>query len=212
MTVKKNFLLLDSGTVFGQHRLDEETEKNGFSIIDLYDLTKIDLSPYKCLVIDGFVDQEYLYKHKEVIHAFVNSGKILIFCGNLFLDWLPGGTNFIPKEILSHRDYKVSIKQKHPIFDGVLPEDMTYRKGVSGFFARGYHPLPPGAEVLLTLPGEVPITYIDRRSTNGVILVHVGFNLLNYTGTENTTGRIRNQLVQWVDEESDLLKAGGHVK
>lgn len=201
-----DFLMLDSGCCFGEARLSDPNFQDLMDFIDIYDLPDYDLSPYKCLVITGLIDQEFLYRHKEKIREFLDMKKVLVFGGNLFLDWLPGGSSFVPKTIRNHNDYDVSITKPHPIFEGVKTEDMTYNKGVAGFFARGHHPLPEGAEVLLNLPGGEPITYIDRHSTNGTILVHAGGDLFGYNSPVKSTGRIAFQLTQWVRDEYSQLQ------
>ncbi|MGM9927934.1 MAG: phosphate starvation-inducible protein PhoH [Bacillus sp. (in: firmicutes)] len=208
MEKMNNFLMLDAGNAFGLSRLTNPYFQEHFTFIDQYDLEKADLKDFQCLVINGFVDQEFLVTQKEKIRDFLNMKKIVIFCGNLFCDWLPGGSNFIPKEINSFKDYVVSIAKPHPIFEDVESDDMTFNKGVAGFFARGHHPIPEGAEVLLTLPGNEPITYIDRHSTEGTILVHVGFDLFGNMNNNKTTDRISNQLLKWVHDEVAELQKG----
>lgn len=206
MTTNKDILRLNAGTSFGVQNMSESSIQNDFTVIDIYDLSNFDLSTYVCMVINGLVDQEYLLKEKQKIADFLNQGKVLIFSGNLFLPWLPGGSTFVPKEIHSFQDYTVTVHQPHPIFDGVTSEDMTFNKGVAGFFARGHHPLPDLAEVLLTLPGNEPITYLDRHSTKGTILVHSGNDLFGYGSPEKTSGRIAPQLLQWVHDEYAQLQ------
>ncbi|WP_245700218.1 phosphate starvation-inducible protein PhoH [Paenibacillus glacialis] len=196
-----HFVIVDSGNYFSTQTIQETKKRDDCFVIDMYDLPERDLSPYACMVIDNFVDQELLYQEREQIWQFLNQGKVLIFSGHMFLPWLPGASMFVPKLIRSQHDYEVSIVQQHPIFDGVDPEEMTYTKGVSGFFARGHHPLPSQAEVLLSLPGGEPITYIDRYSTQGTILVHSGNNLFAYSGQGSTVGRIGSQLQNWTREE-----------
>lgn len=203
-----DFLMLDSGCCFGEARVHDPNFQDLFSFIDVYDLPDHDLSGYKCLVITGLIDQELLLTQKEKIRQFLDQRKVLVFSGNLFLPWLPGGSAFIPKTIRNHSDYDVSILQPHPIFEGVQTCDMTYNKGVAGFFARGHHPLPKDAEVLLTLPGGEPITYIDRTSTKGTILVHAGNDLFGYNHPGKSTGRIALQLTQWVRNEYRQLQEG----
>lgn len=210
MNTSTDFITLDPRTAFSQRtRLEDPNYQDVFTIIDTYDLSKYDLSSHKCLVIAGLIDQEYLYKEKEIIREFLDQKKIVVFCGNLHRPWLPGASNFVPKTIEKHSDYDVSIHQPHPIFEGVDPYDMTYNKGVAGFFARGHHPLPPGAEVLLTLPGGEAITYIDRHSTKGTILVHSGGDLFGYNFPGKTTGRIAFQTIQWVRDEYQQLQERG---
>ncbi|MGW6380081.1 phosphate starvation-inducible protein PhoH [Peribacillus butanolivorans] len=213
MNEKKNdFLMLDTGSYFGKARVNDPKYQEDFTFIDTYELPDIDLKSFKCLVIQGLIDQKFLYKHKELIHEFLNDKKVIVFCGNIFMDWLPGGSNFIPKTIHSFQDYVVSVHQLHPIFEGVEEDDMTYNKGVSGFFARGHHPIPDRAEVLLTLPGGEPITYIDRHSTKGTILVHSGNDLFGSMNVKKTTVRISFQLMQWVRNEYQILQEKSEVK
>lgn len=209
MKESNEFLMLDSGCCFGEPRLYDPNFQDLFSFIDVYDLPEHDLSPYKCLVITGLIDQEFLHRHRQKIRDFLDQKKVLVFGGNLFLDWLPGGSNFVPKTIHNHSNYDVSITKPHVIFEGVRTVDMTYNKGVAGFFARGHHPLPPGAEVLLNLPGGEPITYIDRHSTAGTILVHAGGDLFSYHSPVKSTGRIALQLTQWVRDEYKQLQERG---
>jgi len=206
--MQKDFIMLNSNNAFGKARLYDQRYQKDFEFVDIYDLPHIDMTPYKCLVINSFIDQEFLYEHRNLIADFLGKRKVLLFSGNLFRDWLPGGSSFIPKEIHSFHDYKVSIHQPHPIFEGVLEDDMTFNKGVAGFFARGHHPIPEGAEVLLMLPGGEPINYIDRHSTNGTIFSHVGNDLFGamQKGELKTTNRIRPQLIRWVRDEYTRLQ------
>ncbi|NWL89198.1 phosphate starvation-inducible protein PhoH [Paenibacillus sp. 79R4] len=200
-----DLLLLNSGTYFSTQTATALQQDLGISVLDMYSLPDYDLSAHKFLVIDNYVDQELMNQHSGLIGEFLDQGKILVFSGNLFLPWLPGGSLFVPKTIRDHQDYTVTLTGLHSIFEGVNPDDLTYNKGVSGFFARGHHPIPPHAEVLLTLPGGEPITYIDRHSTKGTILVHSGNNLLGYTHSRNTSGRIGAQLIRWLYEEYEQM-------
>ncbi|MFC5701243.1 phosphate starvation-inducible protein PhoH [Cohnella faecalis] len=206
---QQRILLLRVETYFTGEQMGSPPNVEGIDLGDQYELAQCDLSPYICLAIDGIADQEHLYKEKAIIESFLNLGKIVVFCGNLFRPWLPGGRSFVPRAIVDHRDYAVGNPDPaHPIFQGVRSEDMTYNKGVAGFFARGHHPLPPSATPLLTLPGGEPITYIDRQSTSGTIVVHAGNNLFGYWSEANSSGRIGPQLMQWVQEEYRRLQEG----
>ena len=154
----KDFLVVHPRNIFSANPVQPDYE-----MVDMYHLHTIDLSAYKCMIILGFVDQDYLLEQKHVIADFLQDRKIVSFFGDLVTDWLPGQEMFIPKEIKWHGDYDVQIAKPHPIFEGVTEEDMTINRGVKGFFARGHHPAPENAEVLLTLPGGATITYIDRE-------------------------------------------------
>jgi len=75
---------------------------------------------------------------------------------------------------------------------------LTFRRGVAGFFARGHHPIPPGAEVLTRLSGGEPATYLDRVSTAGTIVVQASGDLLAWCG---------EALLDWVVVESAQRRA-----
>lgn len=202
-----DFLLLDSGAHFSEQTVRDGQYDSNMKVIDQYLLPAYDLleAGHKFIVIDEFIDQELMFEQKDRIQDFLNEGNILFFSGHLFRYWIPGASLFVPKTIHNHLDYKVTVLD-HPIFDGVLSEDVTYNKGVAGFFCRGHHPIPEGAEVLLRLAGEEPITYIDRISSRGTIIVHAGRNLLKYRHSINSAGRIGEQFQRFLYEEHLMLQ------
>lgn len=208
----KDYLIIHPYNIFSQGNSSIPNFDEHFDVVDMYQLHETDLSGYKCMIIVNFVDQDYLYEEREMIARFLENRTIVCFFGNLVTDWLPGAKPFIAKEIRSHSDYDISIAKPHPIFEDVLEEDMTVNKGVKGFFARGHHPQPAGAEVLLTLQGGEPVTYIDRDTTAGTIFVHSGGNLFEYVQMDKTvkktTERISPQIMQWVQDEYERLQEG----
>jgi hypothetical protein len=153
------------------------------------------------------VDQEHLSAHRAVIRRYLDDGGVVVFGGHLHRHWLPGASMFVPLEVRSHRDYEVAWVADHPIFDGVDPSDLTYRRGVAGFFARGHHPPPDGAEALVRLAGGQPVTYLDRCSTAGTILVQSSGDLLGYYGLDSTATRIPGQLLDWAGAEANERRA-----
>lgn len=171
------------------------------SIIDEYELESTDLSNYNVLIITYFIDQEYLYKHKQIIENFLSEGKIVIFCGHLFRKWLPGCSLFMPKKLNSYKDYLVKVPSESTIFKNVEVDDMVANKGVAGFFARGYYYAPENADVELTFTDGKVISYIDRHTTNGTIIVHAGQNILGYKDSDNTKTKISEQALALLKEE-----------
>ena len=206
-----DILFLDPGHAFGLENRTSPFMTENFTIIDQYAFAEMDLSCFKAIVVHDFIDQIFMEKHKEKIADFLNEGKIVVWGGHLATPWLPGCPLFTPAEIKQHSDYRISIAKEHPIFAGVDPDDMTYNKGVAGFFSRGSHtPVPADAEVLLLLAGEIPITYIDRKTTKGTIFVHAGRDLFAQRMQEKSTDRISEQLLQWIHEEYGRLQEDGN--
>ncbi len=172
-----------------------------------YEFANTELDAYNVLIITDFADQEYLYKHREKIERFLNSeGKIVVFCGHLFRAWLPGCMPMMPKKIRGHQDYLVEVPENSPIFKGVKVEEMVYTKGVAGFFARGFYMPPKHAEVCLTFTDGKVITYIDRETTKGTVMVHAGRNLLGYDQRKNTLNLITSQFIELLKKETESIK------
>ncbi len=189
-----------------QVRNYDHIDKSTIKTFDVYDLANIDLTHYIGLIVPGIVDQEYLYTKRQIIRDFLDQKRVVVFNGQLFRNWLPNTSNFIPKKITTFKDYSIKIVKDHAIFEGVSENDLTFRRGVAGFFARGHHPPPEGSEILLTFSTGEPILYIDRKSTMGTILVHSGNDLLGYAGEESSSGRIAYQLIKWIYTEFDNLQ------
>lgn len=183
-------------------RADRWPALDGVEIADPYDLGTLDLERVGVLLIAGMVDQEHLWRRRDVVASFLGRGRVVVFCGQLFRRWLPGCEPFMPAPIRGFGDYVVKLAtdeggEPHPVFAGVAPDDLTFRRGVAGFFARGHHPPPPGARILATLAGGQPITWVDQDSTAGTVFVHAGADLLGYGADDTSAARMVPQLLDW---------------
>ena len=206
--MKRDYLIVHSYSAFSNVQVDPP-----FECIDMYDLAQTDLSAYKCMIISGMVDQDFLEEEKAIIEGFLQDGKLVCFFGNLVTGWIPGQKPYEVQEIRWHGDYNLKIEKEHPIFEGVNVEEMTTKMGVKGIFARGSHPAPKNAEILVTLPGDKAVTFIDRETTNGTIFMHSGSTFFHTTGMNPqaglTTERIPAQMLAWAEAECEALAAKG---
>ncbi|MFN2556855.1 MAG: phosphate starvation-inducible protein PhoH [Nitriliruptorales bacterium] len=166
--------------------------------LDCYSLPSLDLDTYAGLIVPTMVDQEFLQRHRKVLRAYLDRRGVIAFSGHLHRPWLPGAGLFEPKRVRTFRDYEVRIVADHPVFAGVQDADLTYRRGVAGFFARGYHRPPPGAQVLVEFTSGEPVVYVDEVSTAGTLLVHAGNDLVNLAGDGSSASRVGDQLVSWI--------------
>lgn len=169
-------------------------------VIDQYDLPTTDLAPYVGLVVTAMADQELMWAHRRLVARFLDDAKVVVFCGHLLRPWVPGCAPFVPAPVTSFRDYAVRLSEPRTIFAGVEAGDLTFRRGVAGFFARGHHPPPPGAEILATLAGGQPTTWIDRTTTAGTVLTHAG-DLLAFADDGSTAALVVPQLLEWAAAE-----------
>lgn len=196
----KPVLLLDDQTsAVASH--DDPALREGADVVDVYELPSVDLDPYAAVLVGGMVDQEFLWRHRDVVESFLKRGRVVVFCGQLLRSWLPGCGTFVPANIGSMRDYAVHLVEPDPVFAGVDARDLTFRRGVAGFFARGHHPPPPRAKVLAALAGGQPTTWIDRATTPGTVFAHAGGDLLFYAQVDSTAARLAPQLLDWARAE-----------
>jgi hypothetical protein len=167
-------------------------------VADIYDLPSLDLRPYAGLVLTAGADQRFLDRHCALVRGVLDRGGVVVWSGHLCRSWLPGAGLFVPRPIGSFRDYAVRLVTPHPVFEGVEEHDLTFRRGVAGFFARGHHPPPPGAVILAELPGSEPAVWVDTRTTSGTVLAHAGGDLLGYVWEESSAARLVPQLFAWM--------------
>ncbi|QCR33598.1 phosphate starvation-inducible protein PhoH [Lysinibacillus sp. SGAir0095] len=207
--VSMKILKLDGGHAFSRDdraMAGANVEMKNVTNLDQYKLATTDLTPYNVLVVTDFIDQEHLFENKEIIERFLDDGKIVIACTHIFRNWLSGINPFMPRTIRNHMDYEMKVTNMKSIFRGVDMLELAYRKGVSGFYARGYHPLAnQEVEVHLAFLDGTPITFVDRTTTKGTIVAHSGRDLLTYETGENSTQLISKQTLEWIESELALL-------
>jgi hypothetical protein len=169
--------------------------------VSLYELEQHSLEPYDALIIPNNIDEEFLYRQRQRIADFLEAGRILISFAQPFLPWLPGQVLWQPSP-LDIMERTVLANDEHPIFKGVTEYDLNYRRGVKGFFSRGYFEAPEHAEIVLRDNAGATVVYIDRSTTKGTILAGAGTDLLGYGLSDTTTARrIGLQLLAWIDAE-----------
>lgn len=190
--------LIDAGTSWPPPGQGASPLPEGVDVVDVYDLPCADLRSYRAVIVTGSADQRHLARHRQLFADVLDRRGAVAFSGHLVSGWLPGSGPFRPIEPRGVGDYRVRPVGGHPVFAGVDADDLTFRRGVAGFFARGSHPVPAGAEVIAELAGGQPTTYTDTVSSRGTLLVHAGQDLLSYGDSETTAARVAGQLLAWL--------------
>ncbi|WP_029059710.1 hypothetical protein [Stappia stellulata] len=170
--------------------------------IDHYALAEVDLSRYRALLVPAHLDQRFFGTLTQKITRFLDGGGTLVFNGHVAWPMLP---EFRPFEVLPKvtlETLEVHRLAEHPVFAGVEAHDLTYRRGVAGFYARGHNPPPAGAVALNGLgPERVPCDWVYERPDGGRILMHAGNDLWMYAGASDSSARIVPQLCRWAAGE-----------
>ncbi len=169
--------------------------------LDMYALGEVDLRNYRGLLIPIHADQRFLLSLRSTLEAFLQTDAKLIVCGHVAYPFLPELAPFVPLTKRSSGDYRVWRVQDHAIFAGVETADLTFRKGVAGFYGRGHNPPPPCARVLhcLGAPDGAPVDYLYDRPGGGQVLVHAGNDLWMYVADDTSANRIAPQLLDWIE-------------
>lgn len=166
----------------------------------VYDLAAQDLATCGALLVSGHIDQRALATRSGQLSRFLDGGGILVFNGHVAYPFLPELAPFVPVPGYGLDLLQIRRVAPHPVFDGVAEQDLTYRRGVAGFYGRGHNPPPPGATVLHRLSGhDAPLDWVWQRPAGGTLFMHGGNNLWMYVEDTTSAARIAPQLLDWLD-------------
>jgi hypothetical protein len=164
---------------------------------DVYALERLDLNDYGALLVSMHLDQRYLAGRAAQIDNFLRNGGTVIANGHLAYPFLPGMTGVHALENYGLRDLAVKRLADHPVWEGVSEHDLTFRRGVAGFYGRAWHDPPEGAVVVHALGmADRPVDFIYPVG-RGRVLFHGGNDLWQYGGSDSA-GRILQQLLRWI--------------
>lgn len=173
-----------------------------------YELHEAQLHRYAAVLLPAHLDQRYLGEVAAHVAGYLDGGGTLVFNGHVAWPMLPEFNTFVPLERIDLEHLEVRRMAPHPVFEGVDPYDLTYRRGVAGFYARGHNPPPTGAVPLHGLgPDLAPCDWVYDRPAGGRILMHAGNDLWMYAGVETSAARIVPQLCRWAAGTAEGLAA-----
>lgn len=164
---------------------------------DLYALDDMSWDGVDALLFSMHADQRYLAERAGRIASFIEAGGTAVVNGQIGYSFLPGVGGYVAAARQSPGGLAVRRVADHPIWAGVSESDLTFRRGVAGFYGRGGHKAPAGAHVI-HIVGEhaEPLDFIYSFGA-GRVLVHGGNDLWQYGG-DDTTSRIAPQLIAWL--------------
>lgn len=157
------------------------------------------LCSYRALLVPGHIDQRALAARSAGLVRFLNAGGLLVFNGHLTYPVLPELAPFVPAADRGLEGLQVERVAEHPVFEGVDTHDLSFRRGVAGFYGRGANPPPEGATILHVLKKDrSPVDWVWERPAGGTIFMHGGNNLWMYADDPTSAARIAPQLLRWV--------------
>ncbi|WP_155592151.1 hypothetical protein [Lysinibacillus cavernae] len=192
-------------------RLTTEDRERGLVFLYLYDLPYVDLTAYAGVIVTNHVEEQFLLEHKTILDKYLLQGGVIFSMTEISLPWLSNVANW-KRSPIPLKDREIIIEQSNcSLFKGIEPYDINYRKGVRGFFSRGYfEKIPVHAEVLITDQSGVPILYVDRHSTNGTIFAGAGTDIYKvFINEENTSKKLSMQMLDCIRDEAIRNDASG---
>lgn len=165
-----------------------------------WELGEIDLSRYGAILVSMLADQITLAEQSAKLEAFLDGGGILVFNGHLAHPPVRGLRPFVGVGGHGVDILRIHRLSDHPVFDGVDADDLTFRRGVAGFYARGYNPPPDQALVLNGIgPDRMPTDWVWHRQQGGTVFMHSGLDLWAYAADPTSAARMAPQLLSWLD-------------
>lgn len=166
--------------------------------VDQYRLRDAAVGDYRALLVSMHLDQRHFADLAPLLSAYLDGGGIIVFNGHLAYPWLPALRPFVPVVQDGLDSLRVHRLADHPVLDGVADDDLTFHRGVAGFYGRGHNPPPPGARALTGLgPRRVPVDWEWRPPGGGRVLMHAGSDLWMYADDPTSAARIAPQLLDW---------------
>jgi len=155
------------------------------------------------VLVSMHADQQQLDGVRPVLEHFLATGGTMVVCGQIQHPFLPDLRPFEPLALMNVTELTVRIETAHPIWADVEPDDLTFRRGVAGFYAAGENPPPRGAEILTTIgQGRLAVDWLIEGYDGGRLLVHGGEDLWSFADGNSTAARLGPQLITWLLSES----------
>jgi hypothetical protein len=165
----------------------------------LRELSDEDFERFDAILVPAHIDQKGLSRKSAALTRFLDRNGTLVFNGHLVYPVFPELEFFVPAKGGHKDDLIVETTGEHPVFEGVSDHDLSFRRGVSGFYGRGANQPPAGATILHRLKADhSPLDWYWERPRGGRLLMHGGNTLWMYVDDDTSAARIAPQLLRWL--------------
>lgn len=169
------------------------------------------LAQARGLITTMHLDQIDFAARAGALTEFFERGGRLAFMGHLARPFLPELAPFFPLAFGRRVDFTLVAKGSHPVFEGIDRALLETRRGVAGFYGRGYAPMPIGGRALTGLGSDkAPVDWIWERPDGGEILMHSGNDLWSVCDDAAVNILLAERLAAWcagADEMFDHMNA-----
>lgn len=173
--------------------------EKGFATLQVRDITEASLKNRAVILAEAHIDQRALMGWRDALEQHLRAGGLIVFNGHLAYPLFAQLPLFRVAQGRGREDLVVEQVAEHPVFDGVDCDNLSFRRGVAGFYARGGNPMPAGARLLHRLRKDgSEVDWIWQRPQGGTIFMHSGNNMWLYQHDATSAARIAPQLVNWM--------------
>ena len=206
--MKPALFLSNGGSTTAIHKITSRPEALGRIVDhDIYSLPTIELDDYGALLIGMHADQRFLAGRAAQIERFLRGGGTAVANGHIAYPYLPGMAGFHTQPSGRREDLAIIRMAEHPVWHGVSAHDLTFRRGVAGFYGRVWHDAPERAYVINSVgSADKPLDFIYPVG-RGRVLFHGGNDLWQFGGADSTS-RIVPQLLQWLFDTAPASSEG----
>ncbi len=172
-----------------------------FEVIDLGQLEQVNLNEYSLILVPRSADGEVLQARRYQIARFLDHGGVLIALGELWANWFPG----CAWQGECHEDtLEPVVTSDHPLVAGYTSHDLHWHPAKERWCCHGHLAAPPQAEVLVRNTHGDAWLYIDRHSTNGVILASSNLDPDTHLfHGQAVAGNFFTRLLAWATQEAE---------
>ena len=172
------------------------------TLLDQYefdDLADTGLMAFDGLIVSMHADQRHLMQHQQRLDHFVEQRSLMVN-GPVAHCFLPEFTAaYVPLPKRGLREMAVTVLDRSDIFAGINNDDLTYQRGVAGFWGRGVQAHPQNARILTALGEDrTPFDWSIIRPGGGRLLVHPGNDLWTFCDGTKSSNRAWPQALDWL--------------
>ncbi|MFV0244424.1 MAG: hypothetical protein ACK5IB_05315 [Qingshengfaniella sp.] len=181
----------------------------GVRVVPQWQLCAADLDDAAGLITTMHLDQPGLMGFVPQISALLARAGRWVFNGHMMRPFLPGLAPYVPLIRPGRADLALSTLADHPVFAGISREGMSTRKGVAGFYGRGYNPLPQGAVAITGIgPARHPVDWDWAVPGGGRLFSHAGNDLAGNAENPEAEARLAANIIAWTQKTEGALPWG----
>ncbi len=144
----------------------------------------LDLAGADILLVPNGSDHVAMERNAPVVRSFLDRGGALVCFDGWVTPWIPGHEWVMDNDF---RTIDVRYRKRSDrwgVLDGVDIQALTFRRGISGWWACGYINAAPGADVVLEDSWGRAILVVDAATTPGLMMLTASGPVGPWSGSE----------------------------